>query len=81
LIGDARLADAGRVSEPIVCSECGSASLISTGVLEHGTWIHRLTCWTCRECRTIFTVPEAEASGLDAEGVGAPPVRKSREGA
>ena len=81
LIGDTRPADAVRVSEQIVCSECGSASLISSGVFEHGTWIHRLTCWTCRDCRTIFAVPEAEGSGLDAEGVGAQPVRSSREGA
>jgi len=72
LIGDTRLADAGRVSEQMVCSECGSASLISSGVFEHGTWIHRLTCWTCRDCRTIFAVAEAETSGLDAEGVGGP---------
>src|SRR3954454_25131150 len=46
LIGDAHVADARRVSEQIVCSECGSASLISSGVFEHGTWIHRLTCWS-----------------------------------
>jgi hypothetical protein len=70
LIGDPRSTDAGRVSEQIVCSECGSASVISSGVFEHGTWIHRLTCWTCRDCRTIFAVPGAEASGLDPEGVG-----------
>jgi len=60
------------VSEQMVCSECGSASLISSGVFEHGTWIHRLTCWTCRDCRTVFAVAEAETSGLDAEGVGGP---------
>jgi len=70
LIGDPRPTDAGRVSEQIVCSECGSASVISSGVFEHGTWIHRLTCWTCRDCRTIFAVPGAEASGLDPEGIG-----------
>jgi hypothetical protein len=67
------------MSEEVVCSECGSASLISSGVFEHGTWVQRLTCWTCRDCRTIFAVPEAEASGLDAEGVDAPPVRTPRE--
>ncbi len=81
LIGDARPADAVRVNEQIVCSECGSTSLISSGVFEHGTWILRLTCWTCRDCRTIFAVPEAEASGPDAEGDGAPPIRTSAEGA
>jgi len=81
LIGDARPADAVRVSEQIVCSECGSTSLISSGVFEHGTWIHRLTCWTCRDCRTIFAVPEAEGSGLDADDVGAPPVRRPVESA
>src|SRR3954466_8947455 len=75
LIGDAHVADARRVSEQIVCSECGSGSLTSSGVFEHGTWIHRLTCWTCRDCRTIFTVPGSEASELDAKGAGAPPVR------
>ena len=69
LIGDAHLADAGRVSEQVVCLECGSASLVSSGVFEHGTWTHRLTCWTCRDCRTVFTVPAAEALGLDAEDV------------
>ena len=79
LIGDARPADAVRVSEQIVCSECGSTSLISSGVFEHGTWIHRLTCWTCRDCRTIFAVPEAEGSGLGADDVGAPPVRRPVE--
>lgn len=72
LIGDPRLADAGLMSEQIVCTECGSTSLISSGVFEHGTWIHRLTCWTCRDCRTIFAVPEAESPALDAEAAGAP---------
>jgi hypothetical protein len=71
LIGDAHLADAGRVSEQVVCFECGSASLVSSGVFEHGTWTHRLTCWTCRDCRTVFTVPAAGALGLDARPVGA----------
>ena len=79
LIGDARPADAGHVSEQIVCSECGSASLISSGVFEHGTWIHRLTCWTCRDCRTIFAVPGSDGSGL--ERLGAPDAPTSNEGA
>jgi hypothetical protein len=77
LIGDARLADVAGVDEQIVCSECGSASLISTGVFEHGTWIERLTCWTCRDCRTIFTVPEGGRSGADADVT--PPVQGSTE--
>jgi len=81
LIGDTRLADAGRVSEQVVCLECGSASLVSSGVFEHGTWTHRLTCWTCRDCRTVFTVPAAEALGLDAEDVIARPVGASGDDA
>jgi len=81
LIGDAHLADAGRVSEQVVCLECGSASLVSSGVFEHGTWTHRLTCWTCRDCRTVFTVPAAEALGLDAEDVIARPVGPSGDDA
>jgi hypothetical protein len=60
LIGDARLADAAGVTEQIMCIECGSTSLVASGVFEHGTWIHRLTCWTCRDCQTIFAVPEAD---------------------
>ena len=64
----------------MVCLECGSASLVSSGVFEHGTWTHRLTCWTCRDCRTVFTVPGADALGLE-EAVDAPPGRGSADGA
>jgi hypothetical protein len=59
--GDDRQADAGRVSEEIVCSECGSNQLVASGVFEHGTWIHRLTCWTCLDCQTIVAVAEPDA--------------------
>jgi len=49
-----------HVTDQIVCSECGSDSLVASGVFEHGTWIQRLTCWTCRDCRAIVAVPESE---------------------
>jgi hypothetical protein len=57
----------GAVSEQIVCPECGSGSLVACGVYEHGTWIYRLTCWTCRECQTIVAVPVGEAATPDPE--------------
>jgi hypothetical protein len=53
-----------------VCPACGSESLVASGVFEHGTWIHRLTCWTCSDCRTIVAIPEMtteEATKLEAE--------------
>jgi hypothetical protein len=55
----------GQVSKQLVCLECGSGSLVASGVYEHGTWIHRLTCWTCRDCQTIVAIAEgAEATTL-----------------
>jgi len=57
----------GAVSEPVVCPECGSGSLVASGVYEHGTWIHRLTCWTCRDCLTVVGVAEDEPTPLDRE--------------
>ena len=47
------------MSKEFVCTECGSDSLVSSGVFEHGTWIQRLTCWTCRDCQTVIAVPES----------------------
>jgi hypothetical protein len=35
-------------------------------VFEHGTWIYRLTCWTCRDCRTVVGVAASDVSH-DAE--------------
>jgi hypothetical protein len=49
-----------HVSDQIVCSECGSTSLVASGVFEHGTWIQRLTCWTCRDCQAVVAVPESD---------------------
>jgi ribosomal protein S27AE len=57
----------GHVSEQIICPECGSGSLVASGVFEHGTWIYRLTCWTCRDCQTIVAFPEGDASALYPE--------------
>jgi hypothetical protein len=56
--GHVRVTDARRVSEQMVCSECGSDQLVASGVFEHGTWIQRLTCWTCLDCQTIVAVAE-----------------------
>jgi hypothetical protein len=53
------------MNEHIVCTECGSESLVASGVFEHGTWIHRLTCWTCRDCRSIVAIPEARDRVVD----------------
>jgi hypothetical protein len=39
--------------------------MVASGVFEHGTWIHRLTCWTCRECRSIVAVPEIPVEVVD----------------
>ncbi len=50
------------VGEENVCGECGSGSLVASGVFEHGTWIHRLTCWTCLDCRSVLAIPESEAT-------------------
>ncbi len=65
-MADARSADDVAMSERNVCPECGSGSLVASGVLEHGTWIHRLTCWTCRDCRSVLAIPEAEGTVADA---------------
>jgi hypothetical protein len=67
LLGDVQLADARPVNEQIVCPECGSGSLVASGVYEHGTWIHRLTCWTCRDCQTVVAVREGDGPALDPE--------------
>jgi ribosomal protein S27AE len=64
LLGDAQLPDARDVTEQIVCPECGSGSLVASGVYEHGTWVYRLTCWTCRDCQTVVAFPEGEATAL-----------------
>lgn len=48
------------MSQGSVCTECGSDSLVASGVLEHGTWIQKLTCWTCNECRSIVIVPDEQ---------------------
>jgi hypothetical protein len=69
LLGDVQLADAWPVSEQMGCPECGSRSLVASGVYEHGTWIYRLTCWTCRDCQTIVAFRESEAAALDAEAM------------
>jgi len=57
----------GSVSEPVVCPECGSGSLVASGVYEHGTWIHRLTCWMCSDCHTVVAVAEEDPAALDRE--------------
>ncbi len=54
---DPRLADDPAMTEQSVCTECGSDSLVVSGVLEAGTWIQRLTCWTCKDCRSIVAIP------------------------
>jgi ribosomal protein S27AE len=51
-------ADDPAMSEQKACPECGSESLVASGVFEHGTWILRLTCWTCKDCRSIVAIPE-----------------------
>jgi hypothetical protein len=53
------------MNERIVCTECGSESLVASGVFEHGTWIHRLTCWTCQDCRSIVAIPEGRVAVVD----------------
>ena len=57
----------GGVSEQIVCPECGSGSLVAAGVYEHGTWLYRLTCWSCPDCQSVVAAPEGKARGLDPE--------------
>jgi hypothetical protein len=44
----------------ILCPECGSDSFVESGVFEHGTWIRKLTCWTCNDCRAIVAIPEEQ---------------------
>jgi hypothetical protein len=51
----------------MICPECGSGALVASGVYEHGTWIYRLTCWTCRDCQTIVAVPVEGGTALDTE--------------
>jgi hypothetical protein len=67
LVGDGQPPDAGRVSEQMICPECGSGALVASGVYEHGTWIYRLTCWTCRDCQTIVAVPVEGGTAPDTE--------------
>jgi hypothetical protein len=57
-----------RMNENSACPECGSKALVASGVFEHGTWILRLTCWTCRDCRSIVAIPESEIGTGDAVG-------------
>ena len=51
-------ADNRRMSEHNVCGDCGSEDLVAVGVFEHATWIYRLTCWTCRDCRSVLAAAE-----------------------
>lgn len=62
LMDDTRLADAAAMSDENgdICTECGSDSIVASGVLEQGTWIQRLTCWTCKECRSVVLMPQNE---------------------
>jgi hypothetical protein len=53
------------MNEDSACPECGSKALVASGVFEHGTWILRLTCWTCRDCRSVIAVPEAAVRAKD----------------
>jgi hypothetical protein len=55
-------ADVQEVSERIKCTGCGSVDLVASGVFEHGTWTHRLTCWTCRDCQSVVAVREEEVA-------------------
>jgi transcription elongation factor Elf1 len=55
-----------RMTDQIVCPECGSSSLVACGVYEHGTWQYRLSCWTCRDCRAVVGVAEAAIDTLRA---------------
>jgi hypothetical protein len=57
-MSDVELADVWLMNEQIRCPECGSEDLVASGVYEHGTWVHRLTCWTCRDCEAIVAVRE-----------------------
>jgi transcription elongation factor Elf1 len=52
------------MSERTACPECGSGRLVDCSVYEHGTWIHRLTCWTCGDCQTVVAVDEAPVPSL-----------------
>lgn len=62
---DTRMADGVAMSEHNVCTECGSGSLVVSGVLEQGTWVHRMTCWTCRDCRAIVVIPDERVEIMD----------------
>jgi hypothetical protein len=65
-IREAVVSDGRRMSDHVVCPECGSSSLIACGVYEHGTWQYRLSCWTCRDCRAVVGVAEAAIDPLRA---------------
>jgi hypothetical protein len=75
---DGWLADAGGMNEYSACPECGSRALVASGVFEHGTWILRLTCWTCRDCRSVVAVPEAAVRLKDDVDPGAELARVPR---
>jgi hypothetical protein len=70
---DAWLADAVGMNEHSACPECGSQALVASGVFEHGTWILRLTCWTCRDCRSIVAIPESQIPATDDVAADAAP--------
>ncbi len=55
----------GMSSSPS-CQACGSQSMIEFAVFEHGTWVRKLTCWTCTDCRTVVAVPDDLVSGATA---------------
>jgi hypothetical protein len=62
---DPQMADGTGMNDNSACPECGSRALVASGVFEHGTWILRLTCWTCRDCRAIVAIPESQVATKD----------------
>jgi hypothetical protein len=48
------------MNEQTACPDCGSNALVASGAFGHGTWILRLTCWTCRDCRNVVAIPEEQ---------------------
>ena len=65
---DPRRTDDPGMNEHSACPECGSESLIAAGAFDHGTWTLRLTCWTCRDCRSIVAIPESQIRSRDDLG-------------
>jgi ribosomal protein L37AE/L43A len=53
-------ADDADMNEQTACPDCGSNALVASGAFGHGTWILRLTCWTCRDCRNVVAIPEEQ---------------------